>query len=69
MKRKLLALFLVLSMCVGIFAGCSNGGSGSSSSSAGGGDSSQPIPARKLEAKRPQVTLLASRPMGRTFPS
>ena len=40
MKRKLLALFLVLSMCVGIFAGCSNGGSGSSSSSAGGGDSS-----------------------------
>ena len=33
MKRKLLALFLVLSMCVGIFAGCSNGGSGSSSSS------------------------------------
>ena len=36
MKRKLLALFLVLSMCVGIFAGCSNGGSGSSSSSAGG---------------------------------
>ncbi len=40
MKRKLLALFLVLSMCVGIFAGCSNGDSGSSSSSAGGGDSS-----------------------------
>ena len=40
MKRKLLALFLVLSMCVGIFAGCSNGDSGSSSSSAGGGESS-----------------------------
>ena len=39
MKRKLLALFLVLSMCVGIFAGCSNGGSGSSSSSAGGDSS------------------------------
>lgn len=40
MKRKLLALFLVLSMCVGIFAGCSNSDSGSSSSSAGGGESS-----------------------------
>ena len=39
MKRKLLALFLVLSMCVGIFAGCSNGGNGSSSSSAGGDSS------------------------------
>ena len=69
MKRKLLALFLVLSMCVGIFAGCSNGDSGSSSPALAAAIPLQPIPARKLEAKRPQVTLLASRPMGRTFPS